>query len=271
MLPYIDIPPLKIYGPLQIYPFGALVATGIIVGTIIAGKRAERLGMNRNLISEMATWAVVPGFIVAHLYSILFYFPERVLEEPLVLLKFWDGISSFGGFVGGTAGVFAYFYRRKLPFWPHADAVIYGFVFAWIFGRLGCSVAHDHPGLPTDFFLAINYPKTEHFDAGPRHDLGFYEFLWAVAVSAYFYTQRNKPKFTGWYLTMFGILYAPVRFLFDFLRTADKRYAGLTPGQFAAIAFFFVAIWVYQKRKSIGELLGPDHPWRPPNPDFSKT
>ena len=61
--------------------------------------------------------------IGAHLYSALFYFPEKVFEDPLYLLYFWEGISSFGGFLGGTAGVLYYFKKNRLPFWDHACVV----------------------------------------------------------------------------------------------------------------------------------------------------
>ncbi len=281
MVPYIDIPSYDL-GPLTLHPFGFLVGLAIVLGTIVSDRRTAQVGLDTRVSADVALWAVIPGFIVAHLYSVIFYFPEKILADPLVLLKFWEGISSFGGFLGGAGGVIAYFKIKKIPFWPYADCIIYGFAFAWIFGRLGCTVAHDHPGIPTDFFLAVNYPATPEYPAGPRHDLGFYEFLWAIALSAYFYSQRLKPKFTGWYLATFVIAYMPIRFLFDFLRTADMRYfatvdgqlvlaldskaltsetvgfVGFTAGQFAAFVLFFVGIWMWRYRSRVGELLVPD-------------
>ena len=43
------------------------------------------------------------------------------------------------------------------------------------------------------------------------------------------------------------LMYAPVRFGFDFLRApdvrfADSRYLGLTPAQYGVIALFFVGV-----------------------------
>jgi phosphatidylglycerol:prolipoprotein diacylglycerol transferase len=40
----------------------------------------------------------------------------------------------------------------------------------------------------------------------------------------------------------FVLLYAPGRFLLDFLRIADARYGGLTPGQWAAAAMAAAAL-----------------------------
>ena len=89
MVPYIHIPPLTI-GPLSLYPFGALGGLAIIVGSSGFGRRAGRVGLDERVASDIVLWAVIPGFIGAHLYSVIFYFPERILEEPLVLLKLWD-------------------------------------------------------------------------------------------------------------------------------------------------------------------------------------
>ena len=41
MIPYIHVPDLKI-GPLTLHPFGLLVATGVILGNLLATKRASQ-------------------------------------------------------------------------------------------------------------------------------------------------------------------------------------------------------------------------------------
>ena len=45
-----------------------------------------------------------------------------------------------------------------------------------VFGRLGCTLVHDHVGSRSEFLLAIRFPD------GARHDLGLYELLYTVAV-----------------------------------------------------------------------------------------
>ena len=39
----------------------------------------------------------------------------------------------------------------------------------------------------------------------------------------------------GFYIGLFFLLYGPVRFVLDTLRTGDARYLGWTPGQYIAI------------------------------------
>ena len=123
---------------------------------------------------------------------------------------------------------------------PYADVIASSFPAAWVFGRIGCSVAHDHPGLPSDAWFAVQYP------GGGRFDLGLYEMLLTIPLALAFLWLRKKPRPWGFYVGAITIAYAPVRFALDFLRVADPiaesgglvaavdpRYAGLTPAQWA--------------------------------------
>ena len=125
------------------------------------------------------------------------------------------------------------------------------------FGRLGCTTAFDHPGSLTHFFMGMPYPGSEDVSAGIRHNLGLYEAIWAMGMSLFFYTQRDKPHFSGWYLIVFGMFYTPFRFALDFLRAEDKRYGGLTPAQYATLLLFAATIYLFFKRRSSAPILTP--------------
>ena len=258
-IPFKEIPPLEVFG-LKFYPFGFLVGIAILFGSHIMTKRARALGLDERVSAEIALWAVIPGMIGAHLYSAIFYFPERVLEEPLYLLMIWDGISSFGGFLGGAAGVIYYLKKNNIPVWPYGDTVAYGLTFAFVFGRLGCTLAYDHPGIATDFFLGMEFPRTLEVNGtveAPtvRHNLGFYECAWIFCMSVVLYFTAQGTRFAGWVASVVILMYTPARFCFDFLRVVDATYLGLTPGQYAAIGLFLSGIWLYRKQAAIGEML----------------
>jgi phosphatidylglycerol:prolipoprotein diacylglycerol transferase len=252
-------------GSLELHPFGLLVGIGIVLGTILAGRRAKQLGLSERVVADVALWAVIPGFIGAHLVHQLFYFPEELIDDPLKLFKIWEGISSFGGFIGGTLGVLYYFRKHKdLPFLPYADAIIYGFAFAWIFGRLGCTTAFDHPGTPTDFFMGMEYlggvvdKNGVSLKGKILHNLGWYEAIWSVAMSLYFFLQRKTPHFKGWYLAVFVVAYMPFRFALDFLRVVDVRYAGFTPGQWFSVILMILGVYLIVKASKRQDMLIPD-------------
>jgi phosphatidylglycerol:prolipoprotein diacylglycerol transferase len=163
------------------------------------------------------------------------------------LLRFWEGISSFGGFLGGGFGAWLFFHRAssELPRWKYVDAAAYAFPFAWIFGRTGCFLAYDHPGLPTDFFLGQRYS-----DGVVRHNLGLYEDIYTVPIVIAFLALGRRPRFPGYFLGLFIVLYVPFRFLADFLRKVDVRYFGLTPGQYGTIGLLALGIIVLARGRA---------------------
>ncbi|WP_437331214.1 prolipoprotein diacylglyceryl transferase family protein [Sorangium sp. So ce381] len=130
-------------------------------------------------------------------------------------------------------------HRARLggPAWRSVDAIAFALPFGWTVDRLGCFLAFDHPGKVTTFFLGQQYT-----DGLIWHDLGLEEVLYMIPVTAVIAAlgQRSRPP--GFFAWLLAVLYAPVRFLLDFLRIVDVRYAGLTPGQYGAIALFIAGL-----------------------------
>ena len=256
MIPYFKIPPLVIW-ELEFHAFGILVGIAILVGTYLATERAVRLGLSRRRTNDLVLWMLAGGFVLAHLVAVIFYHPHRIKEDPWVLLEIWNGISSVGGFFGGLLGFLLFMHYYRLPRMLYADAMAYGLSFGWVFGRLGCTTAHDHPGCFTDFPLAVVFPD------GVRHDLGFYEFLLALVITAIiFATRRHQERSApGLHTGLLAVLYGPVRFFLDFLRAtdigkrSDPRYLGLTAAQYGCVLIFAagVAVLLWRRGKP---------PWR---------
>ena len=258
IFPYVDIAPMQ-WGPFTVHPFGILVALGIFTGMFFVQRRGEVLGLNPLTVSELVTVTVVAVFIGSHLFEILAYQPHRVREDPWVLLRVWDGIASFGGLLGLLATAFYYAARKKLSFLTSTDLLLWGGVHAWILGRLGCTVAHDHPGLFTDSWFSVRWPINHpdqalnvHHLLG-RHDLGLYEFLYTfIMLGILYFTHRRWSWRPGFTTAIVFISYAPVRFSFDFLRVVDRRYLYLTPAQYGTLAMFATGVlllWRYSKRE----------------------
>jgi phosphatidylglycerol---prolipoprotein diacylglyceryl transferase len=243
VIPYVNPHSLKI-GPIE--PFGIFVALGIFLAARLIVKAAERQGLDPNPVHDYSMWGVAGGVVMGHLVHLLLYHPEELSKSPFQLFKVWDGLSSFGGLLGGILAAVIFFRVRKIPFSRYADAFALGVVPGWGVARLGCFVAHDHPGTRTDFFLAVDFPASIY--GGPRHDLGLYDAVLLFCVAGLLYALRNAGKLQGRLLHLTAIIYACGRFCFDFMRATDlsyvdARYFGLTPAQYSCFLLIIYGIW----------------------------
>src|SRR4030065_1874206 len=104
---------------------------------------------------------LISAFVSAPLPAVFAYFPHEVANDRWMLLKIWENISSFGGILGALFGIWLFFRWKSPPLppgtvWRYLDAIAFVFPFAWAIGRLGCTVAHDHPGTVTTFPLCAS-------------------------------------------------------------------------------------------------------------------
>jgi phosphatidylglycerol:prolipoprotein diacylglycerol transferase len=251
LFPYVEQPVVHVVGH-PIAAFQILVCLAVIVGHEIVVRRASRRGFDREVASSLVAWTIFLGFVGSHVFDIVLYTPERLLENPLQIFAIWGQMSSFGGIFGGMLGAVFVCWRRRLSreqLTTFIDLVAFAFPFAWIFGRAGCALAHDHLGIRSDHWLAVRFPE------GPRFDLGLLELLYTFVIAGVFLALDRHSRPTGFFIALFFVLYGPVRFILDTLRTEDARYLGWTPGMYASIAMTLLGVGalVALRRRRIGE------------------
>jgi phosphatidylglycerol:prolipoprotein diacylglycerol transferase len=245
-------------------------------------RRARTLGWDVNKLNSFVTWMLISAFLLSHVLDSVFYHWDEVVKSPLYIVKFWEGLSSFGGFVGAAVGIFLWRYLviengrlrvrpQPQPILPLADLVLSCLPIGWMFGRAGCASVHDHPGARTtaDTWLAVAYPTHDGDGVvtklgfieliqghAPRFDMGLLEFFFTVILASAFALTWHKRPPIGSYAIATALAYAPVRFAMDFLRNGanengDTRYAGLTPAQYGCIGLFLVGIWLIFYTRSL--------------------
>src|SRR6185295_13710423 len=110
----------------------------------------------------MVFWMLSAGFAGALLLKLVYApgFLHVLLTDPRGLLGMAGGIASFGGLFAGLAGGVIYLWRTvKAPaMWGYMDALAFVFPRAWLFGRIGCALSHDHPGMRTASWIGVRYP-----------------------------------------------------------------------------------------------------------------
>ncbi len=263
----IPLPSFLPFEHLPIQPFGVLVAIGVLLGARLCEEYCKRRGIEPTIAADFLTHTILIGFVGAYLLNGIVYETETflaVLQDPTLLFKRWLGLSSYGGMVGALAGMLIWKKRTGHPIMPLADAAAFGFPLGWMFGRMGCFVVHDHPGIETDFFLGV---EEYRFGAPPfvtRHDLGLYEVIWAACIVALFFFlySRNRERPLGTWLALLSILYAPIRFGLDFLRASselggDVRFLGLTPAQYASFICLAFGLYMIKRGKEIPTFVVP--------------
>src|SRR3954452_24215840 len=180
-LPYFHIGALDIGIPIQ--GFGMIVAAGVLIGATPLRRYAEWHGVSDDHIRGLLTWVIVAGFLGAHEFDVLAYQFDRIGDATMVqpaswwflpaalwtsnwplVLRIWDGISSYGGFIGGGIGFAIYVWwkrlagrvvarltiRGPLPGRLFADITIVGLLPAFTVGRIACTVVSDHIGAAVD-------------------------------------------------------------------------------------------------------------------------
>lgn len=222
------------------------VPAAIVSGYWFALRRAREAKIDTREFESALEWCIGGGLVISHMVEILLYQPYRLKAEGwLTLLKFWDGLSSYGGFFGAVLMMILFYsVRRRRSWWLEADLIMQGLILGWIFGRLGCTVSGDHPGPKTSVPWAYPYPD------GPRHNMGLYEMLYTLGVllPATLLLHRFKPP-VGSYVALNCLLYGAGRFALDFLRAtdrsdADPRYFGLTLAHYLSGGIFLFGLVV---------------------------
>lgn len=259
MLPSLYIPPFLLFGTIIIQPFGLLVVLALVLLYSLGRRRARVTGLDPRIFADGQVWIVVSGFVVAHWVSMIFYFPDKLVREPWKLLFVWEELSSFGGFIGASLGAIYFFRRRQVSILKHCDAIIFGFIPAWMVGRMGCTIVFDHPGRPTDFFMGMLH----HSDNIVRHNLGLYEMLLSILLTVVLYALKNVRPFDGFHPALMLLLYSPARFLLDYLRETpahkgDTHYFGLNPGQYFAVGMTLVGCVIIARGIAARRTAGAD-------------
>lgn len=258
--------------PPSIKPFGTLVAIGVYIGSLITMARVRERNLDEKQVSDFIFWVVATGFVLSHVFDAIAYHPETVARDPLYLLRIWDGLSSYGGLIGAYIGALAWKYHRKQKIMEYIDVTVSAFPTAWVFGRSGCAVVHDHPGALSNAWFAVQYPAhTLQEGFAGRFDLGLIEMVLTIPLAAacHILWRRQPQRANGFYVGLTLCAYAPVRFVLDFLRVqpgdtifrgaVDPRYGGLTPAQWVcfvalAVGIFFLSRTWNAPYKRVGAL-----------------
>ena len=98
MLQYPQIDPVAIaLGPLKIHWYGLMYLVGFLAAWWLGRRRAHRLGLNADAVETLIFYCAMGVILGGRVGYALFYGFDKLADNPLWLLKIWEGALSFQG------------------------------------------------------------------------------------------------------------------------------------------------------------------------------
>lgn len=205
-------------------------------------------------IADLMVFVVLGVLLGGRLGYFLFYQSHMLSENPLAILRVWEGgMASHGGMLG-VAGALWWFGRsEKIPFLHLGDLIASTAAVGLLLGRLANFINGELWGKPTDVPWAVIFSNTGGGPL-PRHPSQLYEAALEGAVLLIFMqwrfwrstvVQQQPGRLTG----EFFLAYALLRAVGEMFREPDAApILGLTRGTFYSIFLVVAGTWLVSRK-----------------------
>ena len=226
--------------------YGILMASGMIIGTLLAIREGKRVGIKEDDILDLAIVAIPSGLIGARLYYVIFnwdYYSQNISQ----ILNFrGGGMAIHGALIGGILAGYLFSRYKKMSFFKLADTVIIGMPLAQAIGRWGNFINQEAHGGPTDlpWGIMVNGEKV--------HPTFLYESIWNIGIFIFLWVFRKKKQYEGEVIVLYTILYSLGRFFIEGLRTDSLMIGPLRMAQVISLVGVIGGIiaHIYLSKKS---------------------
>ena len=247
-------------GPISIYWYGIIIASGVLIGLILANREGKRLGLPKDTFTDLLVWAVPFSLIGARTYYVIFQW-DVYKHQPEKIIAIWEGgIAIHGALIGAVLTAIVFARMKGISFWKLADIAAPRVLLGQAIGRWGNFMNQEAHGGPVtrEFLEGLLLPDViinqMYIDGVYYHPTFLYESLWSfIGVILLLVLRRKAPLRRGEVFLTYIIWYSIGRFFIEGLRTdslmlADTiRIAQVV--SVAAIVFSIVLIIVRRKRK----------------------
>jgi len=251
-------------GSLTIRWYGVMTALGFLAGIWTANRRAARVGIAPEKITDLALWLIVGSLIGARALYVITFWREQFAANPFpeIFMIQHGGQVFYGGLIGASLAFILYSRFRKLPLWKGADILAPSVALGYFFGRIGCLLNGCCFGRVCDLPWAIRFPEgsdaykqqlADHLinrDAArslPVHPTEIYESLLSLALYGFLAWLFRRRKFDGQIFATYLVCYAVLRSFVEIFRgdyPQDQYFLSghLTPAHLVSIAILLVGL-----------------------------
>ena len=258
MLTFPQIDPIALtLGPVKVHWYGLMYLIGFAAVYFLGQKRAQASWsvIKPEAIEDLVTYGAMGVILGGRIGYILFYNFSEFLNDPVILLKIWQGGMSFhGGLLGVFIAMWFFAKKQHCSLFQLTDLIAPLAPIGLGAGRIGNFINSELWGRPTDVEWAMIFPN-----GGPlaRHPSQLYEaFLEGVVlfIILWYYSKIPRPIMATTGLAV--LLYGCFRFFIEFFRMPDAHlgYVALdwvTMGQILSTPMIIIGgglvYWAYKK------------------------
>ena len=211
--------------------------------------RGNAIIPSKQNLDDLMLYTLFGIIIGGRLGSVLLYTPEMIVNDPIAILKIWEGGMAFhGGFAGVCASVWLFARKTKIELWRVADMAAVGAPLGLFMVRLfGNFVNQELYGRATDVPWAFIF-NSDPTSQG-RHPSQLYEAalegiaLWVIIrIATHKFKALTKP---GTAAGIFFLGYGVFRIFVEFFREPDATLFGpLTRGMTYSLPMVLIGLLI---------------------------
>lgn len=233
---------------IDVYWYGIVVATAIILAFLYAMKRAPDFGMISDRVFDAAAAGLIGGFLCARLYFVIF--SETSYNFITFFTEIRDGgLAIYGGVIGGVIVSFAFMKWRKIQILPVLDLAGMSFLIGIGLGRWGNFFNQEAYGAAVnpEYFLGMTGERiVREMGESLVHPCFLYESMWCALgfILLHFYSKKLRT-FDGEIFLLFTAWYGTGRAFNEQLRTDSLMLGEVKISQILAIVSAVMAIGAF--------------------------